>query len=158
MNTFDEFLDFLDKVPDNIIRRGEIVATRIVAHVVDRAAVNAPIWKDVLRPNIVGIVNDQEVARPNTQPILPNHLPNVTETKSTVNSSAVSEDDPTFDYAVYQHENLNPAGNLQLGERSAAQPSTPEGGVGGKYIQRVVDYHGQMYTEWIAEALGEIGK
>lgn len=47
----------------------------------------------------------------------------------------------TVPYALLQHEVLTPAGHFQLGPISAQQPGTPEGGVGGWYIQRVVQHN-----------------
>lgn len=50
-------------------------------------------------------------------------------------------------YALRMHEELDPAGTLQLGPLSRAQPGTPEGGVGGKYIERVVNHHVVTYLK-----------
>ena len=57
------------------------------------------------------------------------------------------------DYAFKMHE-----GNYGLGPKSAAQPGTPEGGVGPRYISRVVEAHAlstwiKIWEEWCAQVL-----
>jgi hypothetical protein len=48
-------------------------------------------------------------------------------------------------YALRMHEQLTPFGTssplLNRGPKSRVQPHTPEGGVGGKFLTRVVDFH-----------------
>jgi len=46
-------------------------------------------------------------------------------------------------YAFRMHEQLTPAGPLQLGPGSRRKSAlgAPEGGPGGKYIERVVNFH-----------------
>jgi hypothetical protein len=45
-------------------------------------------------------------------------------------------------YALRVHEET-----YELGPRSREQPSQPEGGVGNKFIVRVVDYHSEILKE-----------
>lgn len=55
----------------------------------------------------------------------------------------------TTSYALRMHEELTPAGPLQLGpgsRRKAAQ-GAPEGGPGGRYLTRVVDFHTQRIID-----------
>lgn len=49
----------------------------------------------------------------------------------------------TENYALRMHEELTPAGPLQLGpgSRDAASGNIPEGGPGGRYFSRVVEFH-----------------
>lgn len=54
-------------------------------------------------------------------------------------------------YAIKQHEQLTPAGPMKLGPVSSAQPSQPEGPVGGKFIERTVQYHGPKSLSRLAE-------
>lgn len=52
-------------------------------------------------------------------------------------------------YAFRMHEELTPAGRLQLGPGSRAKASqgAPEGGPGGKYLERVVNFHTQQIID-----------
>lgn len=40
---------------------------------------------------------------------------------------------------------------LRRGPRTQAQPGTPEGGAGGKYIERVLNYHADNYHKFLAK-------
>lgn len=59
----------------------------------------------------------------------------------------------TEHYALRMHEELTPFGPLQLGPRSRAQPTAPEGGVGGKYIARAIEYHVKNYEKFFGDNL-----
>ena len=50
----------------------------------------------------------------------------------------------TLPYALRWHEEP-----FELGPISALQPGTPEGGVGNKYIERVINIHKLMYSRWM---------
>jgi len=55
---------------------------------------------------------------------------------------------PGVHYAITMHEYLYPHTLVplyNLGVRSAAQPGTVEGGVGGHYITRIAEYHSEQY-------------
>lgn len=61
-------------------------------------------------------------------------------------------------YALRMHEFLTPFGPLQLGpgsRREAAAVNAPEGGVGGKFIERVVNFHVGTYLTYVRDMLEE---
>ncbi len=58
-------------------------------------------------------------------------------------------------YALKMHEQLTPFGPFNLGPRSASQPGTEEGNVGGKYIERVVNFHLQNYQRALGRVIEE---
>ena len=97
----------------------------ILKHVVEHARLNAPILTGDLRKSI-GY----------TKPRF---------TKQFVAEGFVVSDLP---YALRVHEE-----EFNLGDLSARQPDTPEGGVGNKYITRVIDYHSGAYTRAVMESL-----
>lgn len=55
-------------------------------------------------------------------------------------------------YALQMHEDLTPVGRFQLGPLSRVQPSTREGGVGGKYLSRAIEKNVKRFEK----ALGTI--
>lgn len=62
-------------------------------------------------------------------------------------------------YGLKMHEQLTPAGPYQLGPVSSVQPMTPEGGVGGKFVERSVLRNAALLgrllaTEFIKELEG----
>jgi hypothetical protein len=77
-------------------------------------------------------------------------------------SKAFNPDDG-WDYALAMHEYQvpsyeSPKGPKRferwgLGPRTASQPSTPEGGAGGKYIERVVSHHIVRYKSLLVQML-----
>jgi hypothetical protein len=111
---------------------------QIAEFTAERSVANAPILKGPLRADMQVLparrVGDQIIAKVvNTTP-----------------------------YALKQHEdlgppNVNPEGWMNLGPVSAVQPGTPEGGVGGKYIQRVVQYHLSRFVKFIQTAFERKG-
>lgn len=56
-------------------------------------------------------------------------------------------------YAGFINDNLTPVGPKQLGERSAQQPPTPEGGVGGWFIERAIQHNTPRWTQFIAKGI-----
>lgn len=110
--------------------------TEIGKHVTHRARANAPILTGDLRKSIGYEVDGDTL-------VLSSYSP----------------------YALTQHEVLRPYGDKpppygrkpywELGPVSAQQPMTPEGGVGGKFFTRVIDYHSETYRQKLNEALRE---
>lgn len=94
----------------------------------DRAVVNAPILKDVLRPSIEAAPVKESKG--------------VIEGGVTIGNTA---------YASKMHE-----GFYNLGPRSSIQPGTPEGGVGRRYVSRVVDFHGKDIEKELKKGMDEI--
>ena len=60
---------------------------------------------------------------------------------------------PSVLHMMVQHENLTPAGPWKLGPVSAAQPPTPEGGVGGHFFLRVIEFHSQRYSNYLSNLI-----
>ena len=61
-------------------------------------------------------------------------------------------------YAFRMHEFLTPFGPLQLGpgsRREAAAVNAPEGGVGGKFVERVIFFHTNTYITYLRDILEE---
>ena len=112
----------------------EAAVEKILKHAMERARVNTPIKTGTLRAG---------------------YRTSVKSTKRKV-TGTLKNDVP---YAWENHEKLSPAGSRQLGPLSAAQPGTPEGGVGGKFIQRVIQHHAGKYTKMLqGELKGKISK
>ena len=101
-------------------------------HIVERAKANAPINIGDLRSAIQNVIDFS--------------------LGSGVISITIIDDVP---YALLMHECLEPYGTgpQQLGRISKAQPATIEGGVGGKYIERVIQYHSQRYVQVLEEMI-----
>lgn len=106
----------------------QVAMNAIGAHAAERAQANAPIKSGDLRRSIRHTVR--------------------VEGSRIVAKVIVSEP-----YALRMHEELTPEGPLQLGPLSEAQPNTPEGGVGGKFLQRVLDFHAVAYTKFLRDAV-----
>lgn len=53
-------------------------------------------------------------------------------------------------YAIYMHE-----GFYNLGPVSAVQPSQPEGGVGRKYLERVMQFHAKTWERDLADVVSK---
>lgn len=120
---------------------------RILQHAVRRSKLNAPLLKkrgdsDFLRNRIYALLNGRRITGQGARTDIAVDQVDEFEGKIVAES----------EYAIAQHENLTPAGPWQLGPVSAVQPSTIEGGVGGKFIQRVIDYHQARYNRLIASA------
>lgn len=107
----------------------------IGAHIAERAQANAPIGTRPMSP------------APGS---LRRSIRHKVKTKGAVVEALVLASES---YALRMHEELTPAGPLQLGPTSREQPSTPEGGVGGRFISRVVDFHALFYQNYIDEQL-----
>jgi hypothetical protein len=90
----------------------EVMREYIELELLDRIKVNTPIATGELRESI-------KLAR--------------VDKRSDLVSFVIEADKP---YALRVHE-----GEFRLGARSREQPPQPEGGVGNKYITRVVNYH-----------------
>lgn len=105
----------------------------VVHHVAERATANAPILTGDLRAAL-------------------------TTTKPSWNGNEIgAKVIDTVEYALLQHEVLTPAGHFQLGPISVQQPMTPEGGVGGWYIKRVVQFHLNRYEDLLKKMLESKG-
>lgn len=96
----------------------------ILQHAIERIRVNTPIKTGELRKSL-GY----------TKPVVRN-----ARLEATIGSD--------LPYALRIHEE-----EFNLGPLSSVQPGTPEGGVGNKYIVRVVTYYSFLYTKYIAEAI-----
>lgn len=88
-------------------------------------------------------------------PIKSGHLRSqirVTEVEGDSDSFTISIVDDS-EYSWLMHELLQPygSGNFNLGPISLAQGPTPEGGVGGRYISRVVFHHSNALTDALLE-------
>lgn len=118
--------------------------SKVAAHATARAKVNAPILTGHLRLRI-GATHTREAR---------------TQASAVIWSKAVDQA-TGFDYATFLHEfqipsRKSPPGRatpLGLGPLTAAQPPTPEGGAGGKYIQRVVNFHMNSYRNLLIAML-----
>ena len=113
---------------ERVFLAAEAAMEAIGAHAAERGQANAPIKSGDLRRSIKhSVKRDGE---------------NVTAT--------IVATEP---YALRMHEELTPAGPLNLGPISAIQPTTPEGGVGGKFFTRVLDFHADPYTRFLRDAV-----
>ena len=65
-------------------------------------------------------------------------------------ASSVQADTP---YALRMHEELTPAGTSQLGYTSKRKRSPKEGPIGGRYIERVFDYHRKKFEQDLADMM-----
>lgn len=106
---------------------------QIAEFVAERAVANAPILKSDLRAAMAV----QEA-----------HLEGDVIVSRVVNSTP---------YALKQHEELGPpsvnsSGWMKLGPISSIQPTTPEGGVGGKYIERSVQMNMDRIQAFLKKA------
>ncbi len=103
------------------------VMAEIMRHAVQKSRLNAPILTGELRKSLV-------YERPKITAV------------GTI-ETAIGSDLP---YALRWHEEP-----FNLGPVSARQPSTPEGGVGNKYITRAINYRAKKYTEVLMVAILE---
>lgn len=103
----------------------------VVAHAAFRIQVNAPILEGDLRASVAYI---------NAYSFIGN-----VATAKLVAGNGVG-------YFWTQHELLTPAGTWQLGKVSEQQPMQPEGGVGGDFVTRVLEYHAERYRDHLNAA------
>lgn len=96
----------------------------------ERSVENAPILKGDLRATIAPAP--------------------VTEAKGVVEGGVSIGD---TNYVVKMHE-----GVYNLGPVSAVQPGTPEGGVGRRYVSRVMDFHNVDIEKELKEGMDEVLK
>lgn len=105
------------------------------AHIATRAEVNAPIWKYRLRPAIQTVPVQPVADGWDGGVLVPEHI----------------------HWASIMHEQLvspmTPNPLYQLGPISRTMPGTLEGGVGGKFITRVVEVHKLQYQDHLAKAV-----
>jgi hypothetical protein len=118
-------------------------AGAISRHMEKRARANAPIRKNVLRPSIRA-----------TPPKLQGKT-----------ASANVKVDAAIRYVIAMHEHLTPFGVplgtssrtgkpiYSLGPISRVQPMTKEGGVGGRFITRVMKVHQQQYERQLGAVM-----
>jgi len=118
----EELRKKLGDLPKALLRALEAELNKIGPEAVKRVQVNAPIRSGYLRSQA-----RYRVQVNGTEVIL-----------------ELYDDAP---YALQMHEEVR-----ALGAVSRAQPNTPEGGVGRKYIQRVVDFHTRRWQLRLGEA------
>lgn len=120
-----------DGVLGKMQRVGRESTYEFVGHASERAAVNAPIDTGYLRQHISYYAETFK------------------QDKSTTTGYI------TVPYAFKMHELLLPfgAGPFHRGPRSREQPATPEGGVGGKYVERVLKFHSLKYLGKLGESV-----
>lgn len=53
------------------------------------------------------------------------------------------------EYFFIQNVMLEPAGHWEKGLLSGQQPMTVEGGVGGSFVERVIEFHSERYKEYL---------
>lgn len=131
---------YFQSAPAMIQKTMEEALKIIGAHIVERSRVNAPIASGDLRRSI-----NAKVVK----------VGGGFEVKINVG----------VDYALRMHEQLTPFGPFQLGpgsRREAAAVNAPEGGPGGKFVERVVNFHIGTYLTYIRdmteENLGSLGR
>jgi hypothetical protein len=145
-NSCEDLAKLFDTVGENLTGNSGYASdalASIAQHIAGRAHLNAPIKTGLLRSQIKY-----------TQPVY----------RSGKWQSVVFTD--LVRYAKVMHEALRPYGDTEmaspsggparffnLGPRSAIQPSTPEGGVGGKYISRIGFYHSTQYLSKLVAGL-----
>lgn len=178
LTTFEGTIDFLSHVPEDMIGKVESAFYKIAKHAVRRVVANAPIWKGApnyeeayehlwgqLRSNVSAFINGNlVVSGSETAGGVVDYGASASHSSGGSQQTefmiqAVALDDSGFDYAALMHEALESAlggGTRQLGELSASMPGTPEGGVGGKFITRVMDYHLQKYQAILQKAVDMI--
>lgn len=107
--------------------------TKVVEHVISRAAVNAPILSGDLRAALTGFIDGVPISQAKPNPKADKIEGKVVDTMA---------------YALRMHEDF-----YNLGPISSIQPDTPEGGVGRKYISRVVQYHLAKYEQGLQQVV-----
>ena len=131
----EQVMSRIQQIPERLQRGAEMWVRTVTHHAAERAEVNAPILSGQLRAKTI----------PVPLKIAKNHV------EGGVRSFAVNP--RTGDeYAHLMHEFQFPAGGFiwRLGPKTQMQPKTVEGGPGGKYIKRVVDYHEENYQALLA--------
>jgi len=115
------------KTRQTLVRRAVLaqLADVIMPHVVERARLNAPILEGDLRRSI-------QYAKP----------------RILASGTIVTGVGSDLPYALRWHEEP-----FNLGPISRLQPAALEGGIGTKYITRVLNYHHSRYRESLREAV-----
>ena len=105
----------------------------VTEHVAERAQDNAPLWRYRLRPAIQAAPVTASGDGFSGGVLVPEHI----------------------HWASIMHEQLQPwgSGPYNLGPISRTLPGTLEGGVGGKFITRVVEVHKLQYEQHLATAV-----
>lgn len=119
---FSEVVEILDRVSKRTPPVLKDALDRIGEHAAERSKANAHILSGALRESL--------------------HSTGAKISGKVVKVSVESD----LPYALRRHEEPT-----ELGPVSAAQPGTPEGGVGVGFVRRVVQYHKEKYEEMIAE-------
>ncbi len=128
-----EFIDYSERAAPMFEQTMKEGMSIIGLHVVERSRINAPIAFGDLRRSITSKVLQA------SDGFLVNIRVGV-------------------DYALRMHEQLSPFGPLQLGpgsRREGAANNAPEGGVGGKFLERVVNFHIGTYLTYVRDLLEE---
>lgn len=120
----------LNRLEASLRRHAKVFVTESTEFLAERSKLNAPILSGDLRKGI----------KPTP----------VTEKRKVVEGGVGIG---VTDYALRMHE-----GVYSLGPISAAQPPTPEGGVGRKYTKRVVDFHNSRLLRELKKETDEIMK
>lgn len=139
-NVSDQFAQVranIDREFSSHSQRLTAFANRVAKHAAKRSRANAPILDGTLRESIQPVLAKRTTARSRT-------------VKAAVEASAP--------HAWEVHEEVTPAGPKQLGSRSAEQPGTQEGGVGGKFVERVITFHTPRYNRWFTEMMSQAGR
>lgn len=128
----DQFIGKMDRLYRSMDKVASGSAQSISSHVAKRAYANAPILTGKLRSTIMAT------------PV------RVTGVEQRLFSSRVIVGDdvyyaPLMFYYLYPYSILPESASYHLGPRSRMQPGTPEGGVGGLWTQRVINYHESEY-------------
>jgi hypothetical protein len=122
---FDSVREDILGLPKKLQEALLVIVEEIMIHIVKRSRLNAPILEGDLRESI-------KYEKP----------------KITSSGSIESAVGSNLAYALRHHEEP-----FNLGPISAIQPSTPEGGVGNKFISRAIDYRRKKYAEIIFAAV-----
>lgn len=139
---FPEVLANLGKLEKDLENIATKFATETAKHIAERGKANAPV--------LTGDLRSQLEAKEST----------------VYGDKAVAEVVDPVPYALEMHESLYPYGDndlgtgrmYNLGPVSREQPATEEGGVGGKYVTRVAEYHHQNYEKNLETEAKEIIK
>lgn len=162
---FEETLEALGDLEGQVIRTADNMLAWIGKDVLPKIVANAPIKTaaegnpESLRMSIAAFVNGSLIARGGAYASdtniegMPGRISDPEESELVITSSAYNPFDG-FDYAAYLHENFN----WNLGEISAEQPTTPEGGVGPKWIDRTMNSHLSRYMTIMNDAFYRIIK
>lgn len=180
LDSFEGVLEVLSHLPEDAVKKVESTMYAIAKHAVRRIVVNSPLWEgdsDIpslafhpsrqdlwgqLRQNITASINGVPVVSGgrlagdvNDFGAGESHTGSAgKETEFRISVSAL--DHSGFDYAILMNNELTPFGEYQLGKLSASMPGQPEGGPGGHFIQRVMNFHQGKYGQMLLKTAEKI--